>query len=109
MLDAIDFKIQYFPGFKIVTNTLVSPPFASVLYPCGTERPDDPMFDDLRTGGSGVGCVSPARDAHLSLHCQAMRSCAFAARYCAASPNIAPSVLRTHSHAPQPPGRTPCR
>jgi hypothetical protein len=41
LLNAADFSIQYFPGYKVVTNTQATPAFASVLYPCGTEPPDE--------------------------------------------------------------------
>jgi hypothetical protein len=33
---AEDFTMEYFDDFKILTNLRAKPPYASVLYPCGT-------------------------------------------------------------------------
>ena len=45
---AEDFSIQYFPGYKIVTNKQADPPYAAVLYPCGTDKPAASNFAKLK-------------------------------------------------------------
>lgn len=50
-LQATDFTIEYFPGYKVVTNQQTTPPFVSVLYPCGTEPPAAAGFEARNASG----------------------------------------------------------
>ena len=50
-IQATDFTIEYFPEYKVVTNQQSSPPFVSVLYPCGTQQPEPALFQSRNASG----------------------------------------------------------
>ena len=56
---AEDFEIEYFPGFKVVTNTQgFGDPFISILYQCGTAEPTGPeVMEVMARANSGLAFV----------------------------------------------------
>lgn len=53
-LDALDFSIDYYPSYKVVTNRQSGTPYYSVLYPCGTEPPAEDEVEGLAADNAGV-------------------------------------------------------